>query len=287
MNNSKGVFFALLAAASYGLMSFLVHRNPGGHPVEQLIFLRGILTLLVLLPFCYQDLHFYFRKSGFSLWVRSLAGAGGVVCYFHALQGTTSANANVLFSSSPIFVVILSWLLFREKLSRREFFGVGVIVLGNLLLYLPNRSSMPFWVWASATGGALFASVAFLSLGKATKKYSSSLIVVGFAVASSALALVLPTKPWLELVQQDGIFLFTVSFLGLFSQWAVTKSFANLNSSVATALGRSSILFNGILDVTVARYHPHWLEWFSYFLVLTGIYLSNTRNPKRENQKII
>ncbi len=274
-----------MAAASYGLMSFFVNRNPSEHPVEQLIFLRGMLTLLVLLPFCYQDLPLYLKKSGLSLWIRSLAGAGGVVCYFHALQGTSSANANVLFSSSPIFVVTLSWLLFREKLSKRELFGVGVIVIGNLLLYLPNRSSMPLWVWATATGGALFASVAFLSLGKATKKYSSSLIVVGFAVASSTLALALPSKPWLEHAQHDALFLFTVSFLGLFSQWAVTKSFANLNSSVATALGRSSILFNGILDVTVASYHPHWLEWISYLLVLTGIYYSHTRWPAKEVQK--
>jgi drug/metabolite transporter (DMT)-like permease len=277
MNSSKGILFGLLAAASYAVMSFLVHLNPQKHPVEQMIFLRGLLSFLVLLPFCYNELHHYFSKAGVSLWVRSLAGAGGVVCYFYALQGTTSANANVLFSSSPIFVAIFAYVFFREKLSWRELGGISAILIGNLFLYWPNRSSMEFWVWASATGGALFASIAFLSLGKATKKYSSSLIVLGFAVASGALALALPGKSWLALAWQDAPYLLAISFLGLFSQWAVTISFAHLNSSVATALGRTSIVFNGFLDLFIGQYQPYLLEWVSYFLVLTGIYLAHPR----------
>ncbi len=277
MNSSKGVVFGLLAAASYAVMSFLVHLNPEKHPVEQMIFLRGMLSFLVLLPLCHRELHHYFTKAGVSLWIRSLAGAGGVVCYFYALQGTTSANANVLFSSSPIFVTIFAYVFFREKLTTRELSGIAAILAGNFFLYWPNRSSMEFWVWASATGGALFASIAFLSLGKATKRYSSALIVLGFAVASSALALALPGKAWLALQWKDAPFLLAVSCLGLFSQWAVTISFGHLNSSVATALGRTSIVFNGLLDLFVGHYQPYLLEWISYFVVLTGIYLAHPR----------
>lgn len=271
------MLYGLLASASYAVMSFLVHLNPSHYPVGQMIFFRGVLSFFLLLPFCYGDLFRYFSVDGKSLWVRSLAGAGGVICYFTALQGTSSANANVLFSSSPIFVAIFGWFFLRERIGRLEAFGIAAIIAGNFFLYLPNRSSMPIWVWASAISGAVFASIAFLSLGKATKKYSISLIIIGFSVASSVAAWVIPGEEWKPIILADLPFLFSVGLLGLFSQWAVTISFRYLNSSVATALGRSSILFNGVLDIVIARYTPSPLEWLAYFLVLSGIYLAHPR----------
>lgn len=278
---SVGLFHALFSAATYGLMSFLVHLNPSGHPVEQLIFLRGMVSILLLFPFCYRDLGKYAGRGSLSLWVRAFAGTGGVICYFYTLQGTASANANVLFSSSPIFVVILGWIFFREKLTRLELLGIACIVFGNVLLYLPNRSSMPFWVWAAGSGGAVFASIAFLSLGAATKKYSSALIVFGFALTSSLVALVLPSNPWLPFAGSDAFFLLTVSLLGLISQVSATLSFAHLKSSIATSIGRSSILFSGILDIFVAHYRPHYLEWASYLVVIFGIFLAHHKpRPK-------
>jgi drug/metabolite transporter (DMT)-like permease len=275
----KGLGYALFSAATYGLMSFLVHWNPSDHPVEQLIFLRGMISILLLLPFCYRELGKYFGPSCLSLWVRALAGSGGVICYFYTLQGTTSANANVLFSSSPIYVVALSWIFFREKLGRLELFGISCIVLGNVLLYLPNRSSIPLWVWVVGSGGAVFASIAYLSLGAATKKYSSSLIVFGFALTSTLVAFAIPTSPWLPLAKSDAAFLITVSLLGLLSQVSATLSFAHLKSSVATSIGRSSILFSGLLDIFVGHYRPHLFEWASYLVVILGIYLAHQR-PK-------
>lgn len=275
----SGMFFAISSAASYGLMSFLVHLNPSQHPVEQLIFLRGFLSLLALQYFLGDGWKHYFRKSGLTLWIRSLAGAGGIMCYFYTLQGTSSGNANLLFSSSPIFVSIFAYLLFRERLSRLELSGIFLIVLGNVLLYIPNQSSMPLWVWLTASAGAIFSSIAFLSLGSATKKYNIVIIVWGFAAVSGILALISPSKPWLPLHLEDLPFLFTVSFLGLYSQLSATLSFAKMKSSVATAIGRSAILFSALLDIFIARYEPKVLEWVSYLVVIGGIWLAHQKAP--------
>ena len=278
---SSGLFYALTSAAAYGLMSFLVHLNPSTHPVEQLIFLRGLLSFLVLVPFVYREIPVYFRANSASLWIRSFSGAAGVLCYFYALQGTSSGNANLLFSSSPIFVVIFAWFLFRERISWPEAWGIVFIIVGNVLLYLPNRSSIEAWVWFVSLAGALFSSIAFLSLGAATKKYSSANIVAGFAAVSGVLALVIPSKPWLPLRGNDLVFLLAVSGLGLFSQLAATLSFARLKSSVATAIGRSSILFSGFLDMVLGKHDPKALEWLSYLVVIAGILLTQQKKLPR------
>lgn len=276
MNTKLGVIYAILSAASYGLMSYLVHWNPSTLPPGQMIFIRSLITLLVLVPFHYKDVHKYFLSDSKFLWIRSFTGAIGVFCYFYILQGTVSANANFIFSSSPIFVSIMAWIFFKEKITKREGFGIALVVLANILLYLPNRSSIESWVWIVGFTGAFFASFAFLSIGEAIKKYSSSLIVIGFAFISGLLALAFPEK-WVVIQNNNLLFLVAVGLLGLISQVTATNSFAHLKSPVATTLGRTSVLFSGLLDIFAAGYRPHPLEWISYLIVLLGVFLSVSR----------
>lgn len=283
MNPSLGSFYAILAAASYGLMSYLVHANPHGFPVEQMSFVRGLVTFLVLLPFCRRDLGRYFAPGAGALWLRAVTGAVGVLLYFYTLQGTVSANANFFFSCSPVFVWLLSALFFRERLSRAEASGVALIVLAGVLLYLPNRSAIPPWVWLVGLAGAFNASIAFLSLGSAARRYSSSLIVTGFAAATSLLALAMPGPSWRTFGPAGFGYLLAVGTLGLSSQFLMTLSFAHLKNSVATALGRTSILFAGLLDIGLAGYRPHPLEWVSYFVVIAGVALTQRPSPARSS----
>lgn len=277
MNTSLGVFYALSAAASYGLMSYLVHWNPSVFPPGEMIFFRGALTLLILVPFHFRELSKYFRSDSKFLWIRSLTGAVGVLCYFYILQGTVSANANFIYSSSPVFVSVMAWIFFRERITLREFVGIALVVIANVLLYLPNRTTVQPWVWIVGFTGAFCASFAFLSIGAAIKKYSSSLIVIGFAAASMVLAWLYPGAEWKSINPSEFVFLFIVGILGIISQLAATQSFAYLKSPVATTLGRTSLLFSGLLDIFAAGYRPHALEWTSYLVVLLGVYLAVSR----------
>lgn len=261
-------------------MSFLLHWNPRAFPPEQLIFVRSAISLGCLLPLCRGEVHKYFRRDSKFLWIRSLAGAAALLCYYYTLQGTVSSNANFLFSSSPIFVGIFSWILFRERTTPTEAFGIGLIIFANVLLYIPNREAIPFWVWLVGIAGALFSSIAFLSLGAATKIYSSSLIVLGLSFVSILVSAAVPGQPWLIPRISDAPYLLAVSFLGLLSQITATLSFAHLKSAIATAIGRSSILFSGLLEFALAGYRPHPLAWVSYFIVLLGIYFSQQNSQR-------
>ena len=280
MNPSLGILYALSSAASYGLMSFLLHWNPQQFPPEQLIFIRSLFSFACLLPFCWDGTPRFFRKDSKLLWIRSFAGAGGLLCYYYALQGTISSNANFLFSCSPVFVVIFSRILFGERITRTETGGIALIVFASFLLYLPNRESMPTWVWLVGGAGALFSSVAFLSLGAATKIYSSSLIVFGLSFVGMIVTGLMPSAPWIAPVPSDYLFLLATSFLGLISQLLATLSFAHLKSSIATAIGRTSILASGLLELGIAGYRPHILEWISYVVILLGIYYSQPRTKR-------
>jgi drug/metabolite transporter (DMT)-like permease len=271
VNARLGLTAALVAAASYGLMSYLVHWNPKQFPVEQMTVVRGLITMVGVLPFCWRDLWKYFQPDSLMLWLRAFTGATGLFLYYYTLQGTVSGNANFLFSSSPLFVSLLSWIFLKEGLTRTEMFGVALIVFANVLLYIPNSSSMPLWVWETGLAGAMVSSLAFLSLGSATKRYSSALIVFGFGAMSTVFAMFYPGRPWLEPTAGDWGYLVFVGVLGMSSQYLTTLSFAHLKNAIATSIGRTVVLFSGALDIALAGYRPHPLEWVSYLVIIAGV----------------
>lgn len=269
----SGYVIGLLAAMSYGLMSFLVHMQAGKTVPAQLVFYRGLVTVIVLLPFCSKELTRYFTlKHGPQLWNRAIFGSLSVLCYFYTLQGTSSGNANLMFSSTPVFVALLAWLFFSEKINLAEGGGVALVVFGNVLLYLPNQGKISAEVWIVGLAGALFASLSLLALGAAAKKHSGATIVWGFGMISLLFALLVPT-PWLPVAPKEIPLIAVVSLLGVFSQLLATESFKRLKSPIAAALGRTSILFSGLLDIFAAAYDIHPLELASYVVVLAGVFI--------------
>ncbi|MBH9751104.1 hypothetical protein FE552_20130, partial [Clostridioides difficile] len=97
--------------------------------------------------------------------------AVGLFLYYYTLQGTVSGNANFLFwGTAPLFVAVLGWIFLRERLNRFELGGIALILLANVMLYIPTRASMALWVWELGLAGAFVSSLAYLTLGSATKR---------------------------------------------------------------------------------------------------------------------
>lgn len=56
------------------------------------------------------------------------------LCYFHALQIGPASIVVPIDKLSIVFTVVFAWLLFKEKLSRKSFIGLVLIVGGTLVL---------------------------------------------------------------------------------------------------------------------------------------------------------
>lgn len=89
----------------------------------------GIAALLL---FClFPDARKHLSKQ---VWVTSFFYAATLIAYVLATRLTTAANAIYLQSASPIYLVLLSPLILRERVQRRDYLFVGVILCGLLLV---------------------------------------------------------------------------------------------------------------------------------------------------------
>ena len=135
----KGLALILLAGCFWGSMGIFVrHLTAEGFSSAQIVTIRLTLAAAV---FC--ALLLVKEPGGFRLSLRDIPlflglGLGSVlfftVCYFTAINMMSLSTAAILLYTSPIWILLLSVLFFREKLTRRKLIALALAFGGCVLV---------------------------------------------------------------------------------------------------------------------------------------------------------
>lgn len=135
----------------------------------QLSFYRWFFVLILLLPYIvinYKNLMRGFKKDSLLLVVFGAFGIAGFNTFlYYGLQTTTATNALLINSSTPIFIILISSIIFRMLITKVQFFGVIVSTIGVLYLILKGDINHilelkftpgDLWIVAAAVDWALY-----------------------------------------------------------------------------------------------------------------------------------
>ena len=143
-------------------------------PPISLAFWRWAVVVLILLPFTYSLLINNFKiikKEYKKLFFLGAMGCGVCGAFpFLAGETTTVTNMGIIYTSSPIFIILISAIFFNEKINLIKIIvlvscliGVFAIIIKgdlNLLLNL-NFTIGDLWMLAAAIGWALYSIYLF------------------------------------------------------------------------------------------------------------------------------
>lgn len=109
----------------------------------QLSFFRWFFVLLLLSPFLimnYKNILKVFKKEYLVLLILGSLGISGFNTFlYYGLQTTTATNALLINSSIPIFIIILSAIIFKTSITKIQLFGVVLSTLGVIYLILKGE----------------------------------------------------------------------------------------------------------------------------------------------------
>ena len=115
----------------------------------QLSFFRWFFVLVLLLPYIlinYKNLILGLKKDSMILLVFSGLGIAGFNTFlYYGLQTTTATNALLINSSTPIFIILISSLIFKIAITKVQILGVLLSTLG--VLYLVLKGYVIFLQW--------------------------------------------------------------------------------------------------------------------------------------------
>ena len=143
-------------------------------PPISLAFWRWTIVVILLLPFTYLLLiknSKIIKKEFKKLFFLGAMGCGVCGAFpFLAGQTTTVTNMGIIYTSSPIFIILISAIFFNEKINFTKIIGLVSCLIGvftiiikgdlNLLLNL-NFTIGDLWMLAAAIGWALYSIYLF------------------------------------------------------------------------------------------------------------------------------
>ena len=257
-------------------------------PPISLAFWRWTLVFIILLIF-----NFYFlkdklraiKKEFFKLFFLGAMGCGVCGAFpFLAGKTTTIVNMGIIYTSSPIFIILISSLFFREKINYLKIIGlisclVGVFIIiikGDISFLINLKFTMgDLWMLGAAIGWALYSI--YLFYWKSDLAVFPRFTLIAFFGAVSLLPFYILEENFFLKTNFDNNFLFWVSFAAIspgiiaFSLYTLTQKY----------LGASTTGFTLYLFTVYGAFYGIFLfqeklELFHYIgtiLVFIGIFL--------------
>ena len=258
-------------------------------PPISLAFWRWTVVVLLLLPFTYSLLiknSKIIKKEFKKLFFLGAMGCGVCGAFpFLAGETTTVTNMGIIYTSSPIFIIMISAIFFNEKINFVKIIGLvscligvfAIIIKGdlNLLLNL-NFTIGDLWMLAAAIGWALYSI--YLFYWKSQLHIFQRFTLVAFFGAVS----LLPFYIVEEIVVQRTIFnsnfflwvLFAAISPGIIAFTLYTQAQKSLGASLT---GFTLYIFTIYAAIYGFIFFDEKLESFHYLgtvLVFIGVYLA-------------
>ena len=161
--NRRGVIAMSAGMVSFVMNDILVKFVSHTLPAAQLIFLRGLLSVVVLLLLARmtdpQALTREWRLHMTQRWVlaRSLLDGAASLVYLSALFNMPLGNATAINMSTPLLIALLSRLLLGVHVSLRNWLIIGLGFAGVLLVVQPQAEGFNAWAWVALCGTCLHA----------------------------------------------------------------------------------------------------------------------------------
>ena len=138
-NKNKGIFFIILSALGFALMSLFVKLS-GDLPSMQKSFFRNLVSLFFAFYIIKKSkIGFKFKKENLvPLILRATLGTLGIVFNYYSIEKLILSDATMLNKLAPFFVIIFSFFILKEKIKLWQILSILIAFLGSLFIINPN-----------------------------------------------------------------------------------------------------------------------------------------------------
>lgn len=288
--NKKILPYLALAAAILSLTVSAFFVRWADAPAPVFAFYRMGIGGLVVTPFLIQG-GVGRLKMPFAAWILPVLGgiftAGDLTLWTTGVQTTTIANATLLGNTAPIWVVLILWLVFKQKFTGKFWVGLVLalagagIVLGYDFLRRPHLGSGD----AMALVAGMFYAGYYLATQYGRKRMS---VVPYMWLVSLSSAICLLAISLLMGYSITGYGLKTLlAFLGAglvvqgLGYVSIAYALGHLPASIVAPTLILQPVFSALLAIPLFGEHLQPAQWIGTAAVLSGVYLVNRSRDDR------
>lgn len=247
-SKTKGALLMVSSAGAFAVMQVLIAQTADTIPLFQQLFFRNLFAAIfayILLKRQKLRLFGAPKNRSLLLW-RSAMGYLGMVTLFYAAAHANQGDVAVINKTSPFIIVLCAYIVFKERIQRRQMVALIMAFLGAVLAANAQFSSSSIGLIAAGLS-AIFSGIAYFSVSALRGREEPSVIVFFFSAFSTIVTLgfmvfnfVIPT--WQEL-----LLLVAIGVSALVGQLTLTYAYIASTASEVSIFNYTGIIFSMLL----------------------------------------
>lgn len=281
MNNNnilKGIFCIIIAGFGFALMSLFVKLS-GDLPSIQKVFFRNIIAVFISsIPLIkhWRVINIPRNNTGWLVLIsRSVFGTIGLVLNFYAISHISLADSSIIQKLSPFIIIILSYIFFKEEMTRFQVFSIIIAFIGITLIIKPSGNNIISMGALAALLGALCAGIAYTCVRYlGTHNISGEFIIFFFSSLSSLMLLPYLILDYRTMTYYQLSMLLLAGISATIGQYGVTFAYKFAAAKNISVFDYSQVLFSGIFGYMFFGEFPDFQSLIGYIIVISvGIVL--------------
>lgn len=281
-NKQKGMIYIILSAFFFAMMSLFV-RLSGDLPSIEKSFFRNLVAMIVAAFILIKNKDgFSYKKKDLPLLIlRALFGTIGILGNFYAVDHLLLADASILQKMNPFFVIVFSYFILNEKVTKTQIGMIIIAFIGALFVVKPSFQNAQLFASVIAIIGAACAGLAYTLVRSLSERGVEKSKIVFFFSAFSCLVLL----PYLlfhyvpmSLVQF--ICLLMAGLMAAGGQFAITSAYSYAPGKEISIFDYSNIIFSAIIGFFVFGQVPDLLSFIGYMIIFIVAVINYRYNLK-------
>ena len=274
----------LVAGFLFGCMGVFVKLGAHYFSDIELVFYRSFLGLLMVYAIIRQQGGSVATAHlGGHLW-RSVSGSIALLLFFYCITVLPLATAVTLNYTSPLFLTVLTMLVFKERFHAPLAFAIALGFAGMVLLLHPTLERDQIIPGLLGLISGLFAGIAMLNVRQLGLRGEPEWRVVFYfsLIASliSGCAMLLGT---IHPVSATGLLiLIGLGSSATLAQLAMTRAYRTGKTQVVGNLSYSTVVFASLFGMILWGEALPLTGWMGMALIITGGMLSLKLAPKHD-----
>ncbi|GFE66444.1 DMT family transporter [Litoreibacter roseus] len=275
-DNTRGALYMAGAMTAFTVNDACMKALAGEVPLFQVIFLRGVLTTLLiggflllrspaLLRLPKQELRIVLLRSG--------AEAFAAVFFFAALFNMPIANVSAILQVLPLTVTFAAWMFLSEQIGWRRFAAILAGFVGVLIIVRPDADGFSIHAGYAllAVLGATVRDVLTRKLNPQTSSLAVTLFTSGGVTLMAGMASLF--VPWVPLTASSAGLIGVASFIILAAYLLIVLAMRKGELSFVAPFRYTSLLVAIIIGMVVFDEFPDLITYAGAVVVVgSGLY---------------
>ncbi len=284
-NNIKAILLTLSASFFAVLMEALIRAAQYDSNVFTIGFLRFFFGLLIIFPYLVKNRFTTYKTKNLKFYiVRGLFNIPVMILGFGALVYIPFEQFKAMNFLSPIIVVLLSFLIFREKIFKYRILALVIGFLGTVIIIRPGY--VEFNIGTIMVLVSLLFWSFIIILSKYVSKDDSPITMVSYQYTlMTFFALPLAIYFWETPSLSSILYVFIGAISGTILHLCLGRAYKYADLSVTQPIWFSGLIFGSAFGYFLFKEIPDLWTWIGGIVVFSSVLIITYNERSKEEKK--